>query len=79
MESRTLSKLTQETLDEALRKAVAIREYRDHLVNAGETVSAENLTKEAGIPANFWPDSPPVEISIDDLRYMAEQKEKAGG
>jgi len=79
LESRTLSKLTQETLDEALRKAVAIREYRDHLVNAGETVSAENLTKEAGIPANFWPDSPPVEISIDDLRYMAEQKEKAGG
>lgn len=73
-----LSTVTDEQILEGLRHAAAMSDYHYHLLDAGASPEEAALSRTSKIPAEFWPDKAPCPISVDDLRYFAEQREGSG-
>ncbi len=70
-----LSTVTDEQILVGLRHAAAMSAYHQHLLEAGASPAEAALRRDSQIPAEFWPADPPCPLSVDDLRYFAEQRE----
>lgn len=72
-----LKNITNSELRNALCRAAATMAYREHLVSGGASMDSAIVDKDDEIPSRFWPTGPVREITVDDLRYYAEQQSEA--
>lgn len=70
-----LSTVTDKQILEDLRHAAAMSAYHYYLIETGASPAEATLRRSSEIPPKFWPSKAPCSISVDDLRYFAEQRE----
>lgn len=71
-----LNEVTDNALADALCRATAMIRYRDHLMAQGYSLRDCYVLRSEAIPDAFWPAEPVCPIYADDLRYIAEQKDR---